>query len=148
MKTRVIYSLLVVCVVILLDQITKYFVLLHIPPAGTIEVLPVFNLVNIRNEGAAFGLFRSLGNAFFVSISVFAIIFMVWIIVSGKEDWRVFSLLVGGACGNLIDRIVHGSVIDFVDVFVSGHHWPAFNVADSALTVGIVLLFVSLLKKK
>jgi signal peptidase II len=73
---------------------------------------------------------------------------MLWVIISAKEDYRVFSLLAGGAIGNLIDRLTLGYVVDFLDVTVSGYHWPAFNVADSALTVGIAFLMINLFIKR
>lgn len=148
MKQRIIFSVLLVAAIVVLDQATKYFVRVHIHPTQTIELLPFLNLVNIRNEGAAFGLFKSFGNTFFMIVSAVAVAFMSWVIVSGKEDWRVFSLLMGGAIGNLIDRMAHNSVVDFLDVFVSRYHWPSFNVADSALTIGIFFLLISMLKKK
>jgi signal peptidase II len=73
---------------------------------------------------------------------------MFWVIVTAKEDYRVFSLLAGGAIGNLIDRVTLGYVVDFVDVSVSGHHWPAFNIADSALTIGIAFMMVIIFIKR
>jgi len=91
-------------------------------------------------------MFSSFGNAFFISVSIAAILFMVWVIVKGKEDHRIFALLAGGAAGNLIDRVTLGYVVDFIYVGAGGYHWPAFNVADSALSVGMVLMAVSLLR--
>jgi signal peptidase II len=93
-------------------------------------------------------MFRSLGNNFFIVLSVAAVLFMLWVIVTAKEDYRVFSLLAGGAIGNLIDRVTLGYVVDFIDFTVSGHHWPAFNVADSALTIGITFMLISLFIKR
>lgn len=148
MKKRIVYSLLLISFIIILDQITKYLVKTYMHPYQTIELLPFFNLVNVRNEGAAFGMFKSLGNTFFILISIAAIAFMLWVIKTGKEDHRIFALLAGGATGNLIDRLLYGKVIDFLDVFVKGYHWPAFNVADSALTIGIFLMFASMFRKK
>lgn len=144
MKKRVYYPLLIIVSVILLDQVTKYFARTYIHPSESIELLPMLNLVSVRNQGAAFGMFSSLGNNFFIGLSVAAILFMLWIIFSAREDYRVFSLLAGGAIGNLIDRMTLGYVVDFVDVTVSGYHWPAFNVADSALTLGMVFLMLTL----
>jgi len=134
--------------IILLDQLTKFLAGTYIHSFESIELLPVLKLVNVRNQGAAFGMFRSLGNNFFIIISVTAVLFMLWVIITAKEDYRIFSLLAGGAIGNLIDRVTLGYVVDFVDFSVSGHHWPAFNVADSALTIGIALLMISLFRKK
>ena len=144
MKNKVVYPFCIISFVVLLDQITKYLVRTRIHPLESIDLFPVLNLVSVRNQGAAFGMFSSLGNNFFIIISLAAILFMLWVIVTAKEDYRVFSLLAGGAIGNLIDRVTLGYVVDFIDVSVSGHHWPAFNVADSALSLGIVFLMLNL----
>jgi len=148
MKNRVLYPFCIISFVVLFDQITKYLARTRISPLEPLELLPVLNLVNVRNQGAAFGMFSSLGNNFFIGISVLAIFFMFWVIVTAKEDYRMFSLLAAGAIGNLIDRVSLGYVVDFIDVSVSGHHWPAFNVADSALSLGIAFLIFNLLTRK
>jgi signal peptidase II len=148
MKKRITFSLIIALSVVVLDQITKYLARTHIGSYESIELLPMLNLVNVQNRGAAFGMFRSFGNIFFISISFAALIFMSWVIVKDKEDHRVFALLAGGAAGNLIDRLFLGYVVDFVDVFVAGHHWPAFNVADSALSIGMVFMALRILVKK
>ena len=144
MKNKVVYPLCIISFVVLLDQITKFLARTRIHPMESIELLPVLNLVNVRNQGAAFGMFSSLGNNFFIIISFAAVLFMFWVIITAKEDYRVFSLLAAGAIGNLIDRVTLGYVVDFIDVTVSGRHWPAFNVADSALSLGIVFLMFNL----
>ena len=148
MKKRIYYSLLFISFIVLLDQATKYLARTFINPMESIELLPILNLVSVRNQGAAFGMFRSLGNNFFIAISFAAILFMFWVIVTAKEDYRIFSLLAGGAIGNLIDRLTLGYVVDFIDFTVSGHHWPAFNVADSALTIGISSMLITLVIKR
>jgi len=148
MKKRIYYSLLFISIIVLLDQVTKYLARTYINPMESIELLPILNLVSVRNQGAAFGMFRSLGNNFFIAISFAAILFMLWVIVTAKEDYRIFSLLAGGAIGNLIDRLTLGYVVDFIDFTVSGHHWPAFNVADSALTIGITFMLITLVIKR
>jgi signal peptidase II len=93
-------------------------------------------------------MFKYLGNTFFILISIAAIIFIFWIIITGKENYKLFSLLAGGATGNLIDRLSLGYVVDFVDITVSGFHWPAFNVADSSLTIGIFLMIFKVIRKR
>lgn len=148
MKKRIVYSLIIISLIVLLDQITKYLARTYIDPSGFIEVIPGLNLVNVRNEGAAFGIFKSLGNPFFITISIVAIAVIFWIIVKGLEDYRVFSFLAGGAAGNLIDRLALGSVVDFIDVSVAGYHWPTFNVADSSLTIGIFFMLIQLFTKR
>jgi signal peptidase II len=148
MKKKAVYPLLIISFIVIVDQITKYLARTNIHPLESIELLPVLNLVSVRNQGAAFGMFSSLGNNFFIALSVAAIIFMLWMIFTAREDYRIFSLLTGGAIGNLIDRLTLGYVVDFIDVVVAGYHWPAFNVADSALTVGIGFMVVSLFTRK
>ena len=133
---------------VILDQATKYFADNLISPFNPVEFLPFLHLVNLRNEGAAFGMFKSFGNNIFIIISLIAIGVIVFVLIKGKEDPLGLSLILGGAIGNLIDRLFRGSVVDFIDVFAGRHHWPAFNVADSALTIGIGLIFIKLFFKK
>ena len=146
MKKRILLSLLIAATTVVLDQMTKYLARIYIQPFETITLLPVLDLVNVRNQGAAFGMFSSFGNAFFIMISIAAIIFMAWVIVKDKEDYRIFGLLAGGAAGNLIDRITLGYVVDFIYFGAGGYHWPAFNIADSALSIGMIFMAVSLLR--
>lgn len=129
---------------VIMDQATKYFADKLISPFKPVELLPFLNLVNMRNEGAAFGMFKSFGNNIFIIISLVAIAVTFFMLIKGKEDPLGLSLILGGAIGNLIDRLFRGSVVDFIDVFAGRHHWPAFNVADSALTIGIGLIFIKL----
>lgn len=148
MRSRTVFFVLIVFAIVTLDQATKYLARIHIGSFDVIEIFPVLNLVHVRNEGAAFGMFRSLGNSFFIAVSVIAIIIITWVAVTGREDYRIFSLLAGGALGNLIDRIFLGYVVDFIDVTVAGYHWPAFNVADSSLSIGVFFMFCTLFRKK
>jgi len=133
-------------IIVLLDQGTKHLVRTMIRPFETINLLPFLQLVHIRNEGAAFGLFRSLGNVSFIIISIIAIAVVSYLMIREKRDRFNLSLILGGAVGNLIDRLIYGNVTDFIDVYAGRFHWPAFNVADSALTIGISLIFLSHLK--
>lgn len=132
----------------MLDQTTKYLANNFINPFKSIELLPFLHLVNVRNTGTAFGMFRSLGNNTFIIISIIAIAFIFFLLIKGKENPLGLSLVLGGAIGNLIDRLFYGSVIDFIDVFVGRFHWPAFNVADSSLTIGIIIIFLTSLFRK
>ena len=141
-------GLSIVLAVIALDQITKYLIVSSLSPYATIEVFPFLNIVNIRNTGAAFGMFRGLGSGFFILISAAAIIFVTILMMRNAYNLFGLSLVLGGAVGNLIDRLVYGKVVDFIDVFAGNFHWPAFNVADSSLTIGIgIILLTSLIKK-
>jgi signal peptidase II len=142
------YVLLIVVSVIVLDQMTKYLIATYLSPFDSIEVFPFLHIVNVRNTGAAFGSFRNVASSFFIVISVIAIIFVISLLVKRTYNYIGLALVLGGAIGNLIDRVLYGKVVDFIDLSVGSFHWPAFNVADSSLTVGIaVILLASLMKK-
>jgi signal peptidase II len=137
------HALPVVLMVIVLDQITKYLVARYMSPFDSIGVLPFLHIVSIRNMGAAFGMFRGFGSGFFIGISFAAIAFVIWLLMKSSYNYLGLSLVLGGAIGNLIDRVLHGKVIDFIDFSVGRFHWPAFNVADSALTIGIIIILLT-----
>ena len=142
------YVLLIVLSVVALDQITKHLIINYLSFSDSVEVFPFLHIINIRNTGAAFGSFKGLGSGFFIVVSLVAILFVINLL--RKRIYNVFglSIVLGGAIGNLIDRIRYGKVVDFVDFNIGSFHWPAFNVADSALTVGIIIiLVVSFLRK-
>jgi signal peptidase II len=140
--------LFIVFTVIALDQITKYLVSTYLSPADSIEILPFLHLVIIKNIGAAFGMFKNFGSSFFIGISAIAIIFVIWLLITSKYNFVGLSLVLGGAIGNLIDRILYGKVIDFIDFSVGRFHWPAFNVADSSLTIGIIVILLTSFYRK
>ncbi|MBC8412893.1 MAG: signal peptidase II [Nitrospira sp.] len=136
---------LIASLVIGLDYITKQMIASKVHMYQSIEVLPFLNIVHIYNEGAAFGMLQQMGNNFFIVIASLAIIFMIYYAMRLQKgmEFYAMSLIMGGAVGNLIDRIRIGKVLDFIDVFIGSWHWPAFNVADSALTVGIIMFIWS-----
>jgi signal peptidase II len=140
--------LLIVLSVIALDQITKYLVISFLSSVDSIKIFPFLHLVSVRNIGAAFGMFKGLGNIFFIPVSIIAIIFVTGLLT--KSSYNIFGLsfILGGAIGNLIDRILYGKVVDFIDFSIGNFHWPAFNIADSSLTIGIIIVLLSLLLKK
>lgn len=137
--------------IIFLDQLTKQQVMQTMRLHESISIIPnLFSLTYIRNPGAAFGLLAGSSNAFrmvfFGLTSIFALGLLGTILLRmPEEDWvgRVsVAGILGGAIGNLIDRLRFGEVIDFLDVYVENYHWPAFNVADSAITVGVIFLII------
>ncbi|HIJ60583.1 MAG TPA: signal peptidase II [Nitrospirae bacterium] len=130
-------------IVYIVDQVSKLAVKRFVSPADVINVTPFLNIVYLENVGSAFGMFKTLGNTFFVTISVFAILFITCMILKDKDNRLPYSLLLGGAIGNMTDRLVYGYVIDFIDFYVGRYHWYVFNVADSALTCGIVLMLIN-----
>ena len=130
--------------IIALDYYTKALIESKVMLFESINVLPFLNIVHVQNKGAAFSLFTNLGNNFFIAVSFIALVAIVMYLTRLPKGLELYSLsmILGGAVGNLIDRFRIGKVVDFIDVFVGGWHWPAFNVADSALTVGISLFII------
>jgi signal peptidase II len=138
--------LVIAAVIVVLDQITKYFILQKFLLHETLYVSPFFNIVHVRNTGAAFSMFADAGGwqrAFFIGVAIVASVWVVWLLRCHPEQkWfcLALALILGGAVGNLIDRVWLGSVVDFVQVHYAGWYFPAFNVADSAITVGAGLM--------
>ena len=140
-------------VVVLLDQLTKLWVLNSFETFEIVMVLPVFNLTLVFNEGAAFSFLADAGGwqrYIFVSISaVMSIVFVIWLSrVKSHERWLATGLafLLGGAVGNLIDRVWLGKVIDFLQWHWHDAYFPAFNLADAAITLGVILLLIDSFK--
>jgi signal peptidase II len=151
-----IHYLLLSAAVILVDIWTKWLVVKRIDLHEAIPVIPnFFQLVHVRNTGAAFGIGANAASKLVPlllnigAIAVFGVV-VVYAMRSSVAD-RVLQtglhLILGGAIGNLLDRFRFGYVVDFLDVFIGNHHWPAFNVADSAICIGIGLLFLDMRKK-
>jgi signal peptidase II len=145
---RRLLAFLIAAAIVCLDQLTKYLVTSSVTPGSPVEVFSFFHLVNVKNTGAAFGMLKGLGNNFFIAVSALALVLIVILILKGIDGILGFSLILGGAAGNLIDRLAYGHVRDFIDLFAGDYHWPAFNIADSALTVGILLLAVTGMRKR
>jgi signal peptidase II len=134
-------------VVVVLDQATKALAELYLDRFEAVEVLSFFNLVLTYNSGAAFSFLRDAGGwqrIFFVVVTVAVLVFLLRWLWGLKERGGILPLaiasIIGGAIGNLIDRVATGLVVDFLDFHYAGWHWPAFNVADSAIFVGVALL--------
>ena len=155
MKNKYLWVGSIAGVVLLLDQVTKFLVMRHIRMFEVITVIPgFFNLTYVRNRGAAFGMLAGVPgawrSAFFIIVTVIAVAAIVLLIRKTSERLLVaaFSLIAGGALGNLIDRVRWGEVVDFIDWYVRSYHWPTFNIADSAITVGVGLLVIDMLFSK
>lgn len=151
-KTLILISL----TIIILDQLTKAVIANYLILHQSIEIVGgFFNITYLRNPGAAFSLFHESDKTFrmffLTGASVVALlaIFLVYRNVKDNTIYKIaLSLIAGGAVGNLIDRIRLGEVIDFLDVYIGRYHWPAFNVADSAITAGVFLAVFSLSKRQ
>jgi signal peptidase II len=142
-------GLLLALVVFALDQATKYWLYQYLVVEGVraVTILPFFNLVTVWNYGVSFGMF-STGVA--STAWIFSLVAMAISIALGVWLWRsdrllltaALGLIIGGAMGNIVDRLRFGAVFDFLDFHAFGWHWPAFNVADSAISIGVAVLFV------
>jgi signal peptidase II len=143
------YQFLIVAAVIALDRLTKWLVIRHLPEAHEIPVIPgLFQLSHWENTGAAFSMFadssspwRTLGLIGFAVIALLVVSFLLWKSGSALNSITLaLALIMGGASGNLWDRVAKGTVTDFLDFYIGQHHWPPFNIADSAIVVGSLLL--------
>ncbi|NIQ96918.1 MAG: signal peptidase II [Desulfuromonadales bacterium] len=142
-------------VILPLDQATKALITARFRLYESVTVIEnFFHITYVRNKGAAFGILSDSPYRipFFITVTAVAIIGLLWYLLRHRDGsaWlhMALSLILSGAVGNLIDRIRFGEVIDFVDVHWYQHHWPAFNVADSAITVGVVLMLVDLWREE
>ncbi|MCB2263164.1 MAG: signal peptidase II [Candidatus Thiosymbion ectosymbiont of Robbea hypermnestra] len=132
-----------------LDQVTKWLAEGMLDPYRPLPLVPLLNLTLMYNEGAAFSFLADAGGWqrwFFAGFAlVMSVVLVIWLLRLGSREYftaAALSLLVGGAVGNLIDRVLTGRVVDFIDFYVGNWHWPAFNVADSAITLGVGLLLL------
>jgi signal peptidase II len=143
------YHLLIAAIVVLLDRLTKSLVAQKITLHDSIDVIPgLFRLTHVQNQGAAFGLFAESPSEWKVAMLI--LFSLAALAVVSALLWKngnalnataiALSLVFGGALGNLWDRVVSGRVIDFLDFYFGPHHWPAFNIADSAIVIGALLL--------
>jgi signal peptidase II len=143
--------------ILLLDQVTKALVLHYMPLYKSIAVIPgFFSLTHVRNPGGAFGFMAQsdspLRHWFFLVAATLALGMILYFYHQTPANRPFFgfglALIFGGAVGNLIDRLRFGNVVDFLDVYVGAYHWPTFNVADSAVTVGVAIFLYHILFKK
>jgi signal peptidase II len=157
MKRRKYWVLLITCFcILLLDQWTKHVIQQTVPLYHRVEVIQgFFNLTHVRNSGGAFGIFggekSGFGSALFIVVSLLAIGIVIFLFLKARDGEKhlslSLSLVLSGAIGNLIDRIRLGEVVDFLDFYVSSYHWPAFNIADTGICIGIGLMALELLVK-
>lgn len=147
-----------VLMLVVIDQLTKFYIDSNFVLYQSLEVISgYFNITYIRNSGVAFGILSGfkgiVSQIIFIFISLIAISAII-IIYRGTDDKMIFSrislsLILSGAIGNMIDRIFRGGeVIDFLDFHWKSYHWPAFNIADSCITIGVILLMITMIKNK
>jgi len=155
-------GLLIALIGIIADQLSKSYILYGLDlgalyanglavvsklPSGSIEITSFFNIVLVWNQGVSFGMFNhgevSELQPYLLSLLTLTIVGVVTFLLRKAENVYIaaaYGLVIGGALGNLIDRILYGAVVDFLDFHIAGKHWPAFNVADSIILIGVLLL--------
>ena len=156
-KDKYLRLILIAGLVVVLDQITKLIVLDSLPLFHSIQIIPgFFNLTHIHNPGGAFGFLSDNSSTtqrfVFLFASSLAIVLVLYFYNKTPKSFILlstgFALVIGGALGNLIDRIRMGKVVDFLDFYIGDLHWPAFNVADSAVSIGMIIFVFHLVFKK
>ena len=147
------YHILIAAAVVVLDRITKWLIAQKITLHDSVDIIPgMFRLTHVQNQGAAFGLFADSPSEWKVAMLILFSIAALGVV--SALLWKngnamnataiALSLVMGGAVGNLWDRVAAGRVIDFLDFYLGSHHWPAFNIADSAIVVGALLLLTEI----
>jgi len=137
-----------ILILIFLDQVTKWWIISYImQPIKILPITPFFNIVLTWNSGISFGIFSNQGSFSVIILSTLAtlIVFFlaVWLMKAENKKLIIGLIcIIGGAIGNIIDRVYHGAVIDFLDFHIKSYHWPAFNVADSCIFIGATLIIL------
>jgi signal peptidase II len=156
MKRKYWVLMAVAPLILVADQWTKQAVQKKLLLYEKVQVIPgFFNLIHVRNTGGAFGIFggekSGIGSMLFIAVTLIAVGSLLYLFIRLKEDEKnlslSFCLILSGAIGNLIDRLRFGEVIDFLDFYLASYHWPAFNIADSAISVGVGLMALELLRR-
>tara|TARA_B100000768_G_C11136759_1_gene314286 strand:- start:81 stop:542 length:462 start_codon:yes stop_codon:yes gene_type:complete len=147
--------LFITIVVIVFDQASKWLMMSWLSLYETVAVMPYFNLTMAHNEGAAFSFLAQAGGWqrwFFIGLAlIISSLLLVWLAKlkpTEKLEAISLSLILGGAIGNVIDRISYGYVVDFIDLYIGQNHWPVFNIADSAICIGAILLIADSFKSE
>ena len=147
--------LFITSLVIVFDQVSKWLMVSRLSLYETVVVMPYFNLTMAHNEGAAFSFLSEAGGWqrwLFIGLAlVISVVLLVWLAKlkpTEKLEAISLSLILGGAIGNVIDRISYGYVIDFIDLYIGHNHWPVFNIADSAICIGAILLVADSFKSE
>ena len=149
-------GLIAAALALVADQGSKLFMLYgagfaNMPPGANVPVLPFFNLMMVWNPGISYGLFPAsgkFGTVLLVLVSVLVVAFLIWWLWRSTSQWLTagFGFIIGGALGNVIDRLVYGKVADFFHFYGFGYDWYIFNVADVAITIGAILIIYDVIK--
>ena len=147
--------LFITSLIIFFDQVSKWLMMSWLSLYETVVIMPYFNLTMAHNEGAAFSFLAQAGGWqrwFFIGLAlIISVVLFVWLAKlkpTEKLEAISLSLILGGAIGNVIDRISYGYVVDFIDLYIGHNHWPVFNIADSAICIGAILLIADSFKSE
>jgi signal peptidase II len=151
MKKKLLVLIAIFIPILIIDQLTKYIIAKNISFYGKITVIKhYFNIVHVDNTGIAFGIMGGASKYIIIFFTFAIIIALIYILFKVKINTNLFivssALIISGAFSNLINRIVQGFVVDFIDIHIYQYHWPSFNVADSCVVVGAILFFLSIIK--
>jgi len=150
---KILLMFIIILIIIAADQLSKSYIVQNIALWNFQRINLFLNLIHTTNYGISFGMFSEEGipSIFFIAIALlFCLALFIWALKSSEKHIEKFcAMIIGGAIGNVTDRIMHGSVIDFIDLHFMGHHFPAFNIADSCICIGAILLMIApFLEKK
>jgi len=150
----IIKNISIILILLLVDQLTKvYFInYFHQESVNYVNIFPFLNFVYVKNTGISFGLFNGYeySHIIFTTINIIissVIFYLIFFKKNSKLDKISFILIFSGAIGNIVDRIRLGYVYDFIDIYIGSYHWPAFNIADSLVVIGAIILLISNFKK-
>ena len=153
MKKNFYIFLSFIILVLVLDYYTKFFVLTQLlTEKGNMQIYSCLNFIKVWNQGISFGIFSSVNHSDII-FSILSIIIIGWVFLWQASQKRIIlsiasGMVIGGALGNILDRIKYGAVFDFIDVFYSDWHYPAFNIADSFICIGVLIILFSTIKFK
>ena len=138
---------IIATLIVLADFTTKAIVLSHLSLGQSIEVSSFFNLVYVLNKGVSFSMLSNTGPVLLTVLATLISLSVVYFMFKEKDSFSrtALALILGGAVGNIIDRVRYGAVVDFLDFHAFGYHWPAFNIADSAICIGVTLLLYQMI---
>ncbi|WP_044194024.1 signal peptidase II [Ehrlichia japonica] len=134
--------ILIICVLIFVDQLSKWYIMSLIGDVGVIEVFSFLRFSTVWNTGISFGILHDFmySNLIFCNISILITFVLFYLLIIRSSDRFPLAIIIGGSIGNIIDRVRHSAVYDFIDFYINHWHWPTFNLADSFIFLGIVII--------
>ncbi len=149
-KVKNLQKILIFLILVFVDLLSKYLVFNYIDLYKFIKITPFFDVTHIHNFGVSFGLFsETIPSLYLIIIGLLVVLFVVYLLLNAQnklEYWGLF-IIICGAIGNIVDRLINGFVIDFIYFHINQYYWPAFNFADIYISIGIIMILFNMLKK-